>query len=209
MNIYEKLMNIQRELKAPKNLYNSFGNYKYRNAEGILEAVKPYLSEYKCVLLLDDTLTARGDRLFIESTARLFDVESKEENLTFKSVISTTAMAELGEHKGMSADQATGCASSYARKYCLNALFLLDDTKDADSDEHHNEIEAKKNSSEYQNLDKITSAQMGLIKTEMAKKKIAEQTICERYKVNSLNDLTKNQASSVISSLKKTAEKSE
>lgn len=194
MNIYEKLMHIQVEMKAPKNLFNSFGKYKYRNAEGILEAVKPYLDKYKCTLVINDKVELVGDRVFVRAESQLIDFEGDKPT----SVIST-AYAELGEHKGMSEDQVTGCASSYARKYCLNALFLLDDTKDADSDEYKTENEAKDIN--------INADLMGQIKVLMIKKGVDEPAICKRYKVDSLNELTMSQGYSVLKSLNASKDK--
>lgn len=141
LNIYEKLMNVQQELKAPKGQYNSFGKYKYRSCEDILEAVKPILKENKLVLQLTDTIIPASEtRFYIKATARLIDIEATENN-----VIENTAFArEEEEKKGMDGSQITGTASSYARKYALNGLFLIDDTKDADTDEYHNQNEQKK-----------------------------------------------------------------
>lgn len=138
-NIYEKLMNVQQELKAPKGQYNSFGKYKYRSCEDILEAVKPILKENKLVLQLTDTIIPASEtRFYVKATAKLIDVENNE-------TIENTAFArEEEEKKGMDGSQITGTASSYARKYALNGLFLIDDTKDADTDEYHNQNEQKK-----------------------------------------------------------------
>lgn len=135
MEIYEKLMHIQTEIKAPKNLYNSFGNYKYRNAEGICEAVKPYLTKENASLVLHDDLVNVGDRIYVKATACLIDNESGR-------TVEVAAFArEALSKKGMDDSQITGTASSYARKYALNGLFLLDDTKDADTDENRVERE--------------------------------------------------------------------
>jgi len=123
----EKLLKIQLELKAPKSQYNSYGKYKYRNCEDILEAVKPLCGKYNCVLKISDELINIGDRYYVKATATLMDVESDK-------TISTEAYArEALDKKGMDESQITGAASSYARKYALNGLFNIDDTKDADS----------------------------------------------------------------------------
>ena len=125
--IYEKLGAIQAKLKAPKGQFNDFGKYKYRSCEDVLEAVKPLLSEYKCVLLLRDSIESAEGRVYIKATAQFFDIEAPE---TF---IEVTAYAREEEtKKGMDASQVTGAASSYARKYALNGLFCIDDTKDSD-----------------------------------------------------------------------------
>ena len=133
-NLYEKLMLIQNELKAPKGQKNTFGNYNYRSCEDILNAVKPLCLKNKSVLKLSDDLVLIGDRYYIKATATLYDVESDSE-------ISNNAYAREEESKkGMDGSQITGTASSYARKYALNGLFNIDDTKDADTDEYSKTI---------------------------------------------------------------------
>jgi hypothetical protein len=133
MNIYGKLQKIQGEMKAPKNLYNSFGKYKYRNAEGICEAFKPYGEKYKVALFLTDTVEEIGGRVYIRATATLIDTETTEPPM----LVTVSALArEAPEKKGMDDAQVTGATSSYARKYALNGLFLLDDTKDPDTEEY-------------------------------------------------------------------------
>lgn len=127
MTIYEKLLSIQTELKAPKSQYNSFGKYNYRNCEDILEAVKPLCAKYKAVSVMGDEVIQIGERYYIKSTARLIDLESE-------GVVENTAYArEEAEKKGMDGSQVTGASSSYARKYALNGLFAIDDTKDSDT----------------------------------------------------------------------------
>ena len=133
MGVSEKLMRVQGELKAPKNQYNSFGKYKYRSCEDILEGLKPVLSKYKASLYLSDSLELVGDRYYVKVTATFVDAETNEQ-------IQNTAYArESADKKGMDDSQITGATSSYARKYALNGLFLIDDTKDADSDEYQNQ----------------------------------------------------------------------
>lgn len=127
MNVKEKLMIIQKELKAPKGQFNSFGKYSYRSQEDILEAVKPLLASYNCSILIGDEVIAVGDRVYIKASCKLIDCESDES-------ITTSAFArEPMEKKGMDESQITGTASSYARKYALNGLFAIDDNKDADA----------------------------------------------------------------------------
>lgn len=122
--LQQKLIEIQAELKAPKSQYNKFGGYNYRNCEDILEAVKPLCAKHEIVPLLSDEIVMIGDRFYIKATAKVTD--GKDE-------IATTAFArESKDKKGMDESQITGSASSYARKYALNGLFCIDDTKDAD-----------------------------------------------------------------------------
>lgn len=130
-----RVANVQKSLKAPKNQYNSFGKYKYRSCEDILEAAKPLCCENNILLTVSDEVVFMGNRFYIKSTAVLHDIESD-------SVIENSAYArEADDKKGMDDSQITGTASSYARKYALNGLFCIDDTKDADTDEYHNQTE--------------------------------------------------------------------
>lgn len=123
---YERLASIQEHLNAPKNQYNSFGKYKYRSCEDILEGVKPLLNGL--FLSISDEIVLIGDRYYVKATATVTDGENKH---------TATAMAREEESKkGMDSAQVTGATSSYARKYCLNGLFGIDDSKDADTDEH-------------------------------------------------------------------------
>lgn len=127
MNIHEKLQRVQSDLKAPKNQYNKFGGYNYRNCEDIQEAVKPLLKAVKAALVVGDELVLIGDRYYIKATARFIDCESGE------TVENTAYAREEQEKKGMDVSQVTGSTSSYARKYALNGLFCIDDVKDADN----------------------------------------------------------------------------
>ena len=138
VGIYKKLLEIQTELKAPKGQYNSFGKYKYRSCEDILEAVKPICKKNNATLIIADELQNIGDRYYIKATATIIDIEDG-------SVLSNTAYAREEEtKKGMDGSQITGTASSYARKYALNGLFCIDDTKDADTDEYKEQTEQDK-----------------------------------------------------------------
>lgn len=161
-NILEKLSNVQNELKAPKNQKNNFGNYNYRSAEDILEAVKPLLKTNRLSLILSDDLVVLGNNNPISYTETYYDKDLKRENtrtivncgeryyikvtatlydLDSEKTISNTAYAREEEtKKGMDGSQITGTASSYARKYALNGLFNIDDTKDADTDEYQKQV---------------------------------------------------------------------
>lgn len=123
----ERVVFVQKELKAPKGQYNSFGKYRYRSAEDILNSVKPLLAVNDLILTLSDELIALGSRIYVKATATLQDCNTAN-------AISVDAYAREDEvKKGMDGSQITGAASSYARKYALNGLFLIDDTKDADA----------------------------------------------------------------------------
>lgn len=131
LSLQAKLVEAQKELKVPKGNFNSFGKYKYRSAEDILEAVKPVNAKYGLLLTLTDEPLLIGDWHYIKATATITDGEKE---------ISVTAYArESLQKKGMDDSQITGTASSYARKYALNGLYLIDDTKDADTDEYQNQ----------------------------------------------------------------------
>ena len=210
-SINSKLMKIQTEIKAPKNLYNSFGKYKYRNAEGICEAVKPYLSKHNCSLTLSDDIIEVGERIYVKATAVLMDNETNE-------CRSVSAMArEAEEKKGMDESQITGTASSYARKYALNGLFLLDDTKDADTDEYHNQTNGKRAEADKaeafdKNCDEIGKMKISQIKVEILVRKCKEDNIpvnkvLNLYKIASLSDMTEKAFQNAINNWDKIKEK--
>ena len=129
MSIYEKLAKIQSQLKAPKGQYNSFGNYKYRSCEDIVEAVKPLCHSVGAVLVISDEMVMLGNRYYIKATAIIYDAETGE------NVYNVAYAREEESKKGMDAAQVSGACSSYARKYALNGLFAIDDTKDADTEQ--------------------------------------------------------------------------
>jgi hypothetical protein len=135
MNVYEKLSTVQSKLKVSKENFNSFGNYKYRSCEDILEGAKPILKEVSAIVTLTDTVELIGDRFYIKATATFIDTEKGE-------TVSVNAFArEDVTKKGMDLAQVTGSVSSYARKYALNGLFCIDDTKDSDSTNKHGKDE--------------------------------------------------------------------
>lgn len=152
--VYTKLAAIQQELKAPKGQYNSFGKYKYRSCEDILEAVKPLCAKNNAALVISDELCQIGGRFYVIAHARLYDCETGAWH-------ETQAFArEPDDKKGMDESQITGTASSYARKYALNGLFCIDDTKDADTDEYKAQTDAgakksKKPMQSYRHVDPL------------------------------------------------------
>lgn len=152
MNIYKKLIEVQNKLKVPKSQYNNFGKYNYRNAEDILEAVKPILENAGATIFIKDSIELIGDRFYVKATVSFVDIESGN-------VIETSALArESEEKKGMDSAQVTGATSSYARKYALNGLLLIDDTKDNDHDSMHQtdnkESKKEENKPNYDNKEK-------------------------------------------------------
>ena len=133
----KELVEIQGRLKAPKNQMNKFGGYRYRSCEDILEAVKPLLKERDCQLVLADEIVCLANRFYVKATATLVSASGES--------VSVSAFAREAEtKKGMDEAQITGTASSYARKYALNGLFLIDDAKDADTEEYSGSAPAKK-----------------------------------------------------------------
>jgi len=180
--IYNKLSEIQQNLNAPKNQFNSFGKYKYRNCEDILEALKPLLGE--CCVTLSDEMVMVGERFYIKATAFLWSEGSS---------IGVSAYArESLDKKGMDSAQITGAASSYARKYALNGLFLIDDNKDADTDENTVQQNNPQAQQQYQDDDKPwyndLDKDYGEISDQIVSgKKTAKQIIehlCKSFKVN-------------------------
>ena len=126
-NVLQKLLKVQLELKAPKNQYNEFGHFYYRSCEDILEGTKPLCEKYNCLILLTDNIKMVGDRIYVEATATFFDIDSEE------CVVSVACAREEDKKDKMDRSQTTGSASSYARKYALNGLLQIDDTKDSDA----------------------------------------------------------------------------
>lgn len=144
MSVHEKLAKVQGVLKAPKNQFNSFGKYNYRSCEDILEAAKPLCIENGLVLTIADDIIAVGTRVYVKSTATVTDIENSEN-------FSVSAFARESESKkGMDDAQVTGATSSYARKYALNGLFCIDDTKDVDTNEHKQEQNTRQQQQNYQ-----------------------------------------------------------
>ena len=190
LNLYQKLLIVQNELKAPKSQRNSFGNYNYRSAEDILEAVKPVCQKYDCVIKVSDDIVLIGERYYIKASARFYNsVGDFEESIAFA--------REPETKKGMDESQITGTASSYARKYALNGLLCIDDNKDADTDEHAKETKPE--------LRLISKEQTELIQQLMPQERITK--MLEYYKVDNINKLSLEQASETIVKLR--AEKKE
>lgn len=208
MTIQEKLLEIQSELKAPKGQYNSFGKYSYRSAEDILESVKPLCKKHKAYLILGDEIVQIGERYYVKATASLQDTESSLS-------VTVQAFARESEKKsGMDESQITGSCSSYARKYALNGLFCIDDTKDADTDEQHKQVseggkkETKAKAEQAQANDPvITHDKVEVLKAIIRQKQTTEEAVQRIYGVESLKDLRESQYVSLMSRLEKTADK--
>ena len=215
--IEKKLISIQSKLKAPKGQYNSFGKYKYRSCEDILEAVKPLLKEHECALTIKDRIVMVGERYYVEATAVLSDAEGGN-------VIENTSYAREDESKkGMDGSQITGTASSYARKYALNGLFAIDDAKDADTDGYQaitNGPSRAEQVADSKKADKINNAfAPGKTQPKMATadqiKNIEEgcgflgesvQAILDKNNITSLAQLTEKSAAKLVKALNERAD---
>ena len=180
MNVYEKLMKIQTELKAPKSQFNSFGRYNYRSQEDILEALKPLLAEHKAVISISDEIVLIGDRYYVKATATLIDIEKGDK-------VEVSAYAREDEtKKGMDLSQLTGSTSSYARKYALNGLFAIDDTKDSDyTNKHNTKVEDKPSDMYSGNKETNTRA------IDKDKQAIVDNSLASDKQLNYLYALTK------------------
>ena len=196
MGIQEKLMNIQYELKCNKSQYNSFGRYAYRSSEDILEAVKPLLYKYKATLVINDDIVLIGDRFYVKATSKITDIETGE-------CVESTAFAREDEsQKGMSSAQVTGSVSSYARKYSMNALFAIDDNKDADSTNTHNK-DIKPNMTPVSGLSEAQQKRLFAIGNKAGfKKDVVEATVKKMFGCEP-KDMTKDQYNTVCERLEK------
>lgn len=219
MTIFEKLSAVQSELKAPKGQYNSFGKYKYRSCEDILEAVKPLCAANKAIVMLSDRIEQIGDRYYIKAFVTFKDLESEAE------IVSTAYAREDESKKGMDGSQVTGATSSYARKYALNGLFCIDDTKDADTDEMQRQTTQWQTNAQRQSTQRrqtqeiynptvadvqvsapkmIDNQQEARIQTLMKGTNILGAQLLKYYKVDSLSKLTAEQAADCIKRLEAT-----
>lgn len=152
MSFYEKLSALITELKAPKGQRNNFGKYNYRSAEDILEAVKPLANKYGLVPMLTDEIVQVGDRYYVKAKAVITDGINTEKASGFA--------REPESKKGMDESQITGTASSYARKYAMNGLYQIDDTKDADTDEYKQQVDSGKPKTIDSNKSKVLKAKV-------------------------------------------------
>lgn len=207
MGIYEKLLTLQAKLKVPKGQYSDFGGYYYRNCEDITEAAKPLLAEVKAVLLLTDEIVTVGGRIYVKAVAKLMDAESN-------GVVEANGYAREAESRPkFDVAQLTGTASSYARKYALNGLFALDDTKDADALPPVQQPEAKLagsqkpvNNAKRQPAEKVTSYQLAQLQTMAKQKGVDVAGIAQSLHLNNLQDITAAQWAQCMNSLRKRAD---
>ena len=207
MGIYEKLLTLQEKLKVPKGQYSDFGGYYYRNCEDITEAAKPLLTEVKAVLLLTDDIVAVGGRIYVKAVAKLVDAEGD-------GVVEVNGYAREAESRPkFDVAQLTGTASSYARKYALNGLFALDDTKDADALPPVQQPEAKPagsqkpvNNAKRQPAEKVTSYQLAQLQMMAKQKGVDVAGIAQSLHLNNLQDITAAQWAQCMNSLRTRAD---
>lgn len=195
MNVYEKLMKVQTELKAPKGQFNSFGKYNYRSCEDILESLKPLLAEVKAIVSLTDEILQVGDRFYVKAIARFTDIEKGDH-------LEVSALAREDEtKKGMDLAQVTGSVSSYARKYALNGMFCIDDTKDSDATNKHGKDDKeplkKKTTNEGEPTSILTEAQIKRLYAIAYKagfnREVVKGHMLAKYKIDSMDKLNKTQ----------------
>lgn len=193
------LMNIQSELEAPKDKWNPFGKFSYRSAEGILEALKPLLKEHGAMLTITDSIVCMEGRWYMKSTA-IFESEDG-------TVVSEGWAREPESKKGMDDPQLTGTVSSYARKYALNGLFLIDDAKDADTEDYKVEQENRERQRERQNDPLIGDKQIEQIAELANDKGVTIDAICERFEVDAISELTMTEFVRAVKMLEATSRK--
>ena len=189
LSLVQKVVLVQDELKAPKGQFNKFGNYKYRSCEDIVESVKPILKKYGIMLNISDELVLVGERYYVKASATLTDGTDCMTSVAFA--------REPKELKGMSESQITGTASSYARKYALNGLLAIDDTKDADTDEFAKQT--GKEETKEETVQKATPKQVELLGKYYTGEKLAK--LLEINKVSSIDELPMKKASELLSKL--------
>ena len=198
MNIYEKLARVQTELKAPKSQFNKFGNYNYRNIEDIYEGVKPLLLKHGVCIVMTDDIVVIGEEKYLKATATIYDNETGEK-------VQNAALAkESTEAKGMTPAQISGSCSSYARKYALGGLLLIDDTKDDDSNESHEEKAAKaKEKADEKKVEDVKQMNIGEAKVraliaKAEKDGVDVKKLCQAYKVSKLYDITEAKFNNIV-----------
>ena len=180
------LVRIQNELKVPKNQTNTYANYKFRSAEDILQNVKPLLAKYNCQMTITDDIVAVGNRVYVKASVTIKDADGNCETVT--------AFAREPEtKKGLSEEQISGCASSYSRKYALCAMFLLDDTKDADTNEYHYQTSAEN--------DRISAKEVELLRLACKKAGKSFSGAVRACNATSPEDITGSQFKALMSQL--------
>ena len=209
LSIREKLSFVQTSLAAPKSQYNGFGKYNYRNCEDILEALKPHLKKLECCVKLEDEIVLVGDRYYVKATA--FFIDNKTDQY-----MTTQAFARESEtKKGMDDSQVTGATSSYARKYALNGLFAIDDTKDADNfdnskkDSSPPKQSAKVNAKIETPILTICPSQIKELKEEFVRTGVKESVILSTFNISKIEEMKTDTFDNAMRRLRKTPTKKE
>lgn len=202
-SIYQKLSNIQQELIAPKGQRNDFGKYNYRSCEDIIQALKPLCDKNKCVVYITNQLISVLDRVYVEARVTLIDLESDGV------IVSTAQAREEDDKKGMDGSQITGASSSYARKYALAGLFMIDNEKDSDATNDGKKEEKKEEKKNKQdiapaNANLITPEQRTQILHELNRTKVTTEQVCKMCKVNTIDDIPTAYFDYIIKKLKAT-----
>lgn len=206
MGVYDKLLKVQSELKAPKSQYNNFGKYAYRSCEDILESLKPLLAEVKAVVTLEDEITQIGDRIYVKAIATFTDIENAE-----KVAVSAYAREEENK-KGMDGSQITGASSSYARKYALNGLFAIDDNKDSDTTNNHGKDKNKAETKEKNTGAGLSDAQVKRLYAIAYGVGISREKVKDQIKIKfnkEIKQLTKSEYDTVCNGYEKLKVKEE
>ena len=180
---------IQSALKVPKKNRNTFGNYNYRNAEDILEALKPLLEKHGCNLTISDEIVMIGERYYVKSTVRLSDCNESIETVAYA--------RETLTKKGMDDAQLTGATSSYARKYGLNGMFCIDDTKDADSMDN-----SQQNKNTQKDLSPITEKQHKMLEAEINSREIDREGLKKFYGIVHMDKIPKSSFNEILNAVK-------
>ena len=198
MTTYEKLASIQQELVAPKGQRNDFGKYNYRSCEDIESAVKPLLKKYKALIIMDGgEMKLIGDRFYMIVKVTFIDIETGE------SLYITSTVREEEQKKGMDATQVSGACMSYARKYALAGLLLIDNEKDADTNDYtkkrNDAIEEEKHEAEIEFIRKaiISEDKAKILRKMCETESVSIEKMCSLYKVNSIEELTEEKLANI------------
>ena len=201
LTFLERVLKVQTELKAPKGQFNKFGGYAYRSCEDILEAAKPLLAKYNLILFIGDEIVEIGGRIYVKATATIMDS-------TGNKIMNYAYAREEETKKGMDGSQITGASSSYARKYALNGLFLIDDTKDSDVTNTHGKDDKEQKKADEIPVKKATEKQLELLKKYVPTEE-GQAKMLKWVGVTKLEDIPMDKASEIISQKVKEAKANE
>lgn len=201
LTFLERVLKVQTELKAPKGQFNKFGGYAYRSCEDILEAAKPLLAKYNLILFIGDEVVEIGGRIYVKASATIMDSDGNK-------IMNYAYAREEETKKGMDGSQITGASSSYARKYALNGLFLIDDTKDSDATNTHGKDDKEQKKADEIPVKKATEKQLELLKKYVPTEE-GQAKMLKWVGVTKLEDIPMDKASEIISQKVKEAKANE